>query len=378
MKLICRIFKADPDTREGKVSAVSGLGIVVNVLIAAVKVIIGLLTGSIAIVSEGINNASDALSGVLTLLGSKLSARHPDEKHPFGFGRIEYLASLVIAVLILVSGVESLKSSVDAIFHPGELSVNVLTLVIIAATAVVKFALGVYTEKTGREIGSGALVGVGADSKNDAYISLVTILSSLVFIVFHVSIDAYAGVIMSVIILKVGGEILLDTLSELIGRPGEEKLAQELYKKIRSTPGVINAVDMMLHNYGPDRWSGSVNIEIDHAKTVGEVYEVIHALQLSIMQEYNVVMVFGIYAVDNDSRETAEARAYVAAFVRAKEHVKSYHAVYLEPGTNRFYVDLIVDYKQQDWEGLEAEFKAYIAEKYPEKEVVLTIETEYV
>lgn len=378
MRFLYKLFNADPESREGVVTTVSGLGVIANIFIAAVKVIVGLLTSSVAIISEGINNASDALSAVLTLLGSKLSNRHPDEKHPFGFGRIEYIVSLVIAVVILISGVESLKSSVDAIFHPTDLKINVTTLIIIAATALLKFALGTYTVKMGKQVNSGALIGVGADSRNDAYISLVTIVSALVFLLFGVSIDAYAGIIMSLVILKVGGEILLDTLSELIGRPGKEELASALYKKIRSTPGVINAVDMMLHNYGPDRYSGSVNIEIDHEKTVGEVYEVIHALQLEIMREFNVVMVFGMYAVDNDHEDAKEARAYVAKFVRGRDHVKSYHAIYMEPGTNRFYVDLIVDYKLRDWDGLREEFTGYMKEKYPEKEIVLTLETEYV
>lgn len=378
MGLLYKLFKQDPNSREGVVTTVSGLGVITNILIAAVKVIIGLATSSIAIISEGINNASDALTAILTLFGARLAGKHPDEKHPFGYGRIEYLTSLIIAAIILASGVTMLRDSIELIIHPEEMSVSYMTLVIIACTAVIKFILGVYTAGKGREVDSGALVGVGLDSKNDAFISIITIVSSLIFLIFHFSIDAWAGCIMSLFILKAGLGVLLDTASELIGRPGKSELAATLYKEIRSTPGVINAVDMVLHNYGPDRYSGSVNIEIDHEKTVGEVYEVIHALQLKIMHEHNVVMVFGMYAVDNDHEEVRAVREYVAAFVRSHEHCKSYHALYLEPGTDRIYVDIIVDYALKDWEGLREEFTEYMNKKYPDNEVVLTVETEYV
>ena len=132
MNFVCKLFRQNPDSREGVISATSFLGIAVNLLIAAAKVILGLLSSSIAIVSEGVNNASDALTSVLTLLGTKLAGRHPDKKHPFGYGRIEYLTSLVVAVLILITGFELLTGSIDLILHPAELNISVLALVVFA------------------------------------------------------------------------------------------------------------------------------------------------------------------------------------------------------------------------------------------------------
>ncbi len=378
MNIIYKIFRQDPENREDIISVTSGLGIVVNVVLALAKVLIGVLASSIAIISEGANNAADSLSALLTLVGAKLAQKHPDEKHPFGYGRIEYLVSLIISVLILVTGIEMLISSVKLIRNPEELNISYLALAIVAGSAVVKFILGIYTIKMGKKADSGALIGVGVEGRNDSFASVITIASSLIFLVFHVSVDAYAGILVSLLILKAGLELLRDTVSDLLGRPGEHELAVELYKEIRKTDGIITAADMMLHNYGPDAWSGSVNVEIDHSKTVGELYNFLHELQLRIMHEYKVTMVFGVYAVDYEHPKMKELRRKIGAFIKNHEFIKSYHAVYLSEEDKKLYCDFIVDYKLQDWDALEKEFVKYITGYYPEYEVELTIETEFV
>lgn len=378
MSLIYKLFRQDPEKREDIISMTSGLGIFTNIVMALAKILIGVMASSIAIISEGMNNSADVLSAVITLIGTKLAGKHPDEEHPFGYGRIEYLVSLIISVLILVTGVEMLSSSVKLIFHPEELKISYLALAIVAGSAVVKFALGMYTIKMGKKADSNALIGVGVDSRNDSFASIITIISSLAFLLFHVSLDAYAGILISVLILKAGLELLKDTVSDLLGRPGEHELALELYKEIRGTDGILAAVDMMLHNYGPDAWSGSVNVEIDHKMTVGEIYEFLHALQLRIMHKYNVVMVFGVYAVDNDHAEVKALRKKISAFVKEKENIKSFHAVYMDEKEKKIYCDFIVDYKLKDWDACEKEFLSYLGPEYPAYEIILTIETEFV
>ena len=377
MKFLYKLLKQDPSSREGIISVTSVLGILANLLIAAVKVVIGLLASSIAIMSEGVNNASDALTSVLALIGTKLAGKHPDEKHPFGYGRIEYLTSLVIAVLILVTGVEMLTSSVKLVFAPEEMSISILSLIIIAVSALIKFFLGIYTIRMGKKADSSTLEAVGIDCRNDSFISVITI-SAVIFLVFRLSIDAYVGIFTSLIIIKAGLEVLRDTVGDLLGRPGEKELANKLYKEIRSTDGILNAADMMLHNYGPDAYSGSVNVEIDQSKSVGDVYQFLHELQLRIMHEYHVTMVFGVYAVDNDREYSKELRRTVGQFVTSHEHVKSFHAVYLDPHSDKLYCDLVVDYNLRDWEPLKEEFSAYMKEKCPDKTLELTIETEFV
>ncbi len=378
MAILYKLFHLDTDKREDVVTATSILGIITNLLIAAMKMIVGVIVSSIAIISEGANNASDCATSLLTLVGTKLAGRRPTKKHPFGFGRIEYLTSLIISVLILLTAFELLKSSVELIFHPAEMTTSVVAIVLIAVSAVIKLLLGSYSIKMGKKVESESLVAVGEDSRNDSIISAITIVSVLIFIIFGFSVDAYAGIITSLFVFKAGFEILRETVSHLLGKPEDPQLASTLYKEIRSTKGVINAVDMVLHNYGPDRYHGSVNIEVEHDKTVGEIYEIIHALQLRIMHEYGVVMVFGMYAVDNDQPYVRELRNNVASFVRGYEHVVSYHAVYLNPEKPEIYCDLIVDYDLKDWDKLREDFISFMKEKYPDHETILTIETEYV
>ena len=378
MKLLYKLLRQEPDSREGTVVTVSGLNILVNLIFAAIKVVIGLAVSSIAIVSEGVNNATDSATSLITIVGTKLSAKHPTEKHPFGFGRIEYLTSLLISVLILFTGAELMESSVKLIITPQEMSISYVTMAIIAVSALVKLALGLFTIKEGKRVDSSSLVALGTECRSDSVVSVITLVTALVFLVFHVSLDAYAGIIMSLIVLKAGFEVLKETLSDILGQAGEEELAQELYRIIRAEPLVLNAADMMLHNYGPDAYSGSVNVEIDHSKTVGEVYAALHELQLRIMHEKHITMVFGIYAVDKDHTEIRRLREQVAAFVRQQEHVTSYHALYIHPNGKDIYVDLVVDYALTDWEALRKEFTAYMAECYPDKHLELVIETNYV
>lgn len=229
-------------SRQERIIRTSVVGILVNLLIAAVKIMIGTLASSIAIVSEGINNATDAGSSFLTYIGTKLSGKHPDEKHPFGYGRIEYLTGMVVGVLILYAGLGMLKESVEGILHPSDMNVSILTVLIVAGTAVTKFILGMYTIKVGKSVESEVLLAVGEDGRNDSYFSGLTILSSVIFLFTGFSLDAYAGIVFSFVVIKSGVDTLKNTASDLIGRSGKEELARKLYKEIRATDGVISAI----------------------------------------------------------------------------------------------------------------------------------------
>lgn len=368
----------DIKSRQSVITRTSVIGILANLVIASIKIVIGLLASSIAIVSEGINNATDSASSFMMLVGSKLSSKKPDKNHPFGYGRIEYLTGMIIGVIILMTGISLARESINGILHPSKMSVTVLAIGIIAFSAVAKYILGAYTVKKGKEVNSDALVALGLDSKNDSFISIITIVSSAIFLITGLSLDAYAGLIFSVVVLKAAYETLKNASGDIIGRSGEEELARTLLREIRATDGIISVADMMLHSYGPDSYSGSVNVEIDHKLTIGEAYEFLHDLQLRIMMEYKVVLVFGIYAVDKDSPYMVELRHCIAEYIRAHEHIDSFHAVYLSKDTGRIYVDFIVDYELEDWDAVREDFTQYMHMKYPDNELQLTIETEFV
>lgn len=364
--------------REKAIVSASITGIIVNLLVSAVKVAIGLITSSIAIVSEGANSATDAATSFLAIVGAKLASHHPTAKHPFGFGRIEYLTGLAISALIVTTGFEFFTGSIKRIFTPEDISVSFLSLAIIVLSVLVKLLLGTHLIKVGKNNESDSLVAVGSECKADAFASVITIISILAYILFNVNLDGFAGLITSAIIIKSGVEVLINTLSEILGRKGKKELADKLYKEIRSHDFIYNAADMMLHNYGPSRYSGSVNIEIDHNKTVEEVYSAIHELQLHIMHEYGVTMVFGIYAVDRVSEKSLAMRKIIAEFVRNTPNVVSYHALFVSEKEKRIYCDLVVDYALLDWEGLRESFNKLIEDNYPEYTSELVIETEYV
>ena len=378
MKLLYKILKQNPNTREGITITTSALGIIVNTLLAVIKIIVGLAVGSIAIISEGANNASDSATSLITIVGAKLSSKHPTKKHPFGFGRIEYLTSLLIAILILVTAFELFMGSFKLIFTPIPLSISYITLFIIAISAIVKFVLGTYTIRMGKKVDSQSMIAVGTDCRNDAFISAVTILSALLFLLFEISLDAYAGIVTSLFILKTGYDVLRETVSHLLGKPAGEDLVIKIYDEIKKVPCILGAADLMLHNYGPDSHTGSINLEIDHEKTIGDVYEAVHSLQLHILHEYGIVMVFGMYAVDSDHENVQIMRGKIAEFVDGYEHVIGFHALYLAPGTNEIYCDLVVDFELRDWDTLKKKFTEYMNHLYPNHQLVLTIETNYV
>lgn len=378
MEKIRKYLNFSSAEREDVIASTSFLNIAVNIFVALFKVVVGFLASSIAIISEGVNNATDALNSILTLVGTSLAQRRRDARHPFGYGRVEYLTSMIVSVLILVGGIEVLLDSIRRVFHPEELSISYVSLFVVAVAAVIKYVLGTYTIKRGKQVNSDSLEAIGLDCRNDSFVSVLTIASALIFLLTGRSIDAYAGIFTSCLIIKAGYEIIANTVSEILGQPADRELAAKLYKEIRSTKGVINAVDMILHNYGPDAYTGSVNLEIDHKMTVREAYEFIHALQLRIMYKYNVVLVFGIYAVDKDSKESKKLHKLVATYVRGQEHVSNYHAIYFDKENGRIYCDLVVDYDQEDYDGLIADFRDYLKKSFPDQEIVVNIDTEFV
>lgn len=366
------------ENRNRVIAVTSALGIVLNLIIATVKILAGLAVGSIAVVSEGVNNAADVASSLLAYVGVKLAAKHPTAKHPFGYGRIEYFTSLIIAVLIMLSGFELFKESVELIFRPQELKMSYLVIAIVAVTAVIKLLLGVYTIRTGKRINSDTLVALGVEGRNDSFVSLITIISALVFIISGVSIDAYAGVLISGFILKAGFDVVKGPLSALIGSAGDYELAEKIYNLAKNVKCVENVADMKLHNYGPDKYSGTMNVEIDHAMTVGDVYHELHDLQLRIMHELGVTMVFGVYAVGSDHEEVKAMRREIAEFVKGEQHIKSFHALYFDESDKRIYCDFTVDYDLKDWDSLRIRFEDYIKQLYPSYTLELVIETDFV
>lgn len=364
------------DNREKAIMRTSVLGIVTNIVLAAIKVALGLISGSIAIMSDAINNLTDSSSSLITIVGTKLAVRPPTKKHPFGYGRIEYLTSLIIAMIVMITGFEMAKSALENIIHPKAMDFSTLTIVIIGITIFVKIWLGNHTQKVGRRVDSGALVASGIDAKNDAIVSAVTLSSAIFYIITGISVDAYAGGIISLFVIKTGIDVLRETLSKILGERGDAEIAKSIKEIVNASPIVISAHDLILHNYGPGTYTGSINVEIDHEKYVGDIYPALHHLQAEIFSKVHAYIVFGLYAVDPHSMVARDVTKALSEFVEMEPHCISFHAVTADETENKIFFDLVLDYDCSRPE-MRNRAAAFIKERFPEYHVIVTIDTEF-
>jgi cation diffusion facilitator family transporter len=254
-------------SREKTIIRTSIIGIIANVFLAAFKAVIGIMTHSIAIVLDAVNNISDAGSSLITIVGTKLAGKEPDKKHPFGYGRIEYLSAMIISVIVLYAGITSFVESVKQILHPETPEYNTISLIIVAVAVVVKVLLGRYVKSVGEKVNSDSLINSGEDATLDSIISASTLVAAGFFMIFHISLEAWLGAIISVVIIKSGIEMLRDTISKILGEQNDPELARNIKNTVTSFPDVHGAYDLVLNNYGPDAWNGSIHIEVPYGCT---------------------------------------------------------------------------------------------------------------
>ena len=272
-------------------------GIAVNVLLAAFKAVAGIVSHSIAVVLDAVNNLSDALSSVITIIGTRLAGKRPDKKHPLGHGRIEYLTALLVAAIVLYAGITSLVESIKKIIEPQTPEYTTLSLIIIAVAVPTKILLGRYVKKQGERANSSALIGSGADATFDAILSLSVLICALIFIFFHFSLEAYVGVIIALFIIRAGFEMMRDTLSDILGRRADAAVTKEIKSIIKEEPEVRGAYDLILNNYGPDRNYGSVHIELRDTMTVEELDRLTRRIEESVYRKTGVILTgIGVYA----------------------------------------------------------------------------------
>lgn len=357
-------------TRNAVIIRTSVIGIGANVLLAAFKAVIGAATGSIAIVLDAVNNLSDAASSLITIVGTRLAGRQPDKKHPFGYGRIEYLTAVIISVIVLYAGITSLQSSIKGILHPELPSYTAISLVIVAAAVLVKILLGTYVKKTGQKVNSGSLIASGEDARMDAVISASTLAAAAVFLLTHISLEAWLGAVIAVIIIKSGFGMLRDTISQILGQRADSKLVGEIKKTCCTFPNVYGAYDLVLNDYGPDRYLGSIHLEVPDYLTAEELDVLERKVSAKIFQDYGVLLT-GISVYARNTRDNEEAKLYqnVRRIVTSHDSVLQMHGFFadLEKKTMRF--DMVISFGCKDRAG---EYRAILAEvrsAYPDFKV---------
>ena len=348
--------------RQDKIIKTSIIGIVVNLILVAFKAAVGLLTNSIAITLDAVNNLTDALSSIITIIGTKMAGRAPDKNHPYGYGRVEYFSSVIIATIVLWAGITALTESWPKIFNPDVTSYTTVSLVIIAVAVVVKIALGQYVKKVGENINSQALVASGSDALFDAILSLSTLVAAIISIFWHISLEGILGVIISIVIIKASIDMLRETLDTMIGRRVDSELSKKIKSSICEMPGVYGAYDLSIHNYGPEDMNGSIHIEVDDTLNAVEIQNMCRQIAIRIYEEFSIGLTIGIYA-RND--KYSNIRGELERIVSEYEEVVEIHGFIVYEDQNLITFDLIVDF-DADRQRVKDEILSRIQSKYPE------------
>ena len=369
-------FKMDANERRKKIIGVSIIGIVANLLLGVLKAVLGLLSGSIALISDALNNITDSSSSLITIVGTKLAAKAPDKQHPFGHGRTEYLTSLLIGGIVFLTGFQSLISSVKAVFNKEDISTDITTVIIIIATIAAKVLLGTFTENSGKKLNSTALIASGADAKNDAVVSVVTLISSILYMFAKISVDGIAGVIISVFILKTAYEVLSDTIKKLLGERVDGEMVRGIKDIVRNTEGVINCFDLILNDYGPDFYTGSINVEIEDDRSIGEMYPILHEAQTKIYNKYNVFLVFGFYSVDVDDERYIKIKSLLKNYKENERHIINYHGIVIDEKDKTIYCDITRDFDITSETVIE-NVNRILKEEFSEYNIHVNIDTEF-
>ena len=346
------------------------IGILANLGLVVVKAIVGFIAGSVAIIMDAVNNLSDALSSVITIVGTKLSQKKPDAKHPYGYGRIEYLTSLIISVIILIAGstaiVESVLAIIDSITKGTLPTFEIWSVILIGIAVLVKFFLGLYFRHMGKKLNSEALKGSGIDALFDALLSFATLVSIVVAIIWKVNIEGYVGIIIGLFMIKSGIDVLKTSLSSIVGERTSKETAEAIKKFVCSNHEVKGAYDLIINNYGPERGIGSVHIEVDDDLTAKDIHPLTRKISAQVYQEFGIILTIGIYATNSSDKAVNEIREAIRKEIFSHPTIKQMHGFYVDQETKTISFDVIVDFKDKNSSNLIKEIHDKLTGQFPD------------
>lgn len=337
-KLLIRIFVKDhentddPRVREryGKFAGV--VGIVSNLILCIMKILIGLVSRSIAIIADGINNLADASSSIITLVGFKLASQPEDEDHPYGHARIEYLTGLFISIVIIVIGLQLLRTSIDKILHPESLEFSCLTIIILVAAILIKLWQSLFNRSIGRKIRSVTLMATAADSRNDVISTSAVLISVIVGKFTGIQIDGYMGCLVALFIIWSGIQLVRETTSPLLGEAPDQELVDSIAEIVKKEPGVLGIHDLMVHNYGPGKIFASMHIEVDADGDLMESHDMIDNIEKRIKDELHVEFVVHMDPVKTDDPLITKMKKIIADALLPLDGVDNIHDFRIVPG----------------------------------------------
>ena len=365
-------------SRDSIIIRTSVIGILANIALAAFKAVVGLSSNSIAIVMDAVNNLSDAASSVITIVGTKLAGREPDKKHPFGYGRIEYLSATIISLLVLYAGITAFTESVKKIIHPDTPDYGAAALIIVAAAVVVKLLLGRYVKGIGEKVNSDSLKGSGEDATLDSVISASTLVAAAIYLFFHVSLEAWLGAVIAVVIIKSGVEMLRDTLSKILGERVDAQFAADMKATIRNNPEVRGAYDLILHDYGPDLYNGSVHIEVPDTMTADELDRLNRKITREVYDKHGVALTaISVYSYNTKDPEAAEVRNRVSKIVTADPYVREMHGFYMDKIEKRMRFDVVVSFDAEDRNKVYREVCEKVQKEFPDYKLLIAMDADF-
>ncbi len=373
IRILTKIFLKDIDTKEtlqmrAGYSIFAGvLGIICNIVLFAIKALVGASMSSIAIISDAFNNLSDMGTSVISIAGAKLSTKKPDKEHPFGHGRIEYVFSLIVSFMIMLVGFELLKTSVVKIFVPDNIVLNPVLMIILCISVPIKLWMYSYNKYLGKKINSGVLLATSKDSVNDAIATSAVIVSTALGNLFGLPwLDGMVGTAVSIVIMYSGIKIMLDTIGILLGTPPEKEIVLAIRDCVLKTPGVVGIHDLIVHDYGPGRRIASLHVEVPDNCNVVKMHEEIDDLEKQIEADLGILTVVHMDPISANCEKTALARDVVKKIVKGIDERMNIHDFRMTDGESTinliFDIEVPLDFDEID------EAKKFICEKIKEKD----------
>lgn len=365
-------------SRKQVIVRTSIIGIVANVFLAAFKAAIGFMSNSIAIMLDAVNNISDAASSLITIVGTKLAAKEPNKEHPFGYGRIEYMTAISISILVFYAGITSLTESVKQIINPETPDYSTVSLVIVAVAVIVKIVLGQYVKRVGEQVNSDALVNSGEDARLDSVISASTLVAAGIFLMFGVAVEAWLGAIISLVIIKAGVDMLRETVSKILGERNDLELTKSIKETVKSFPGVRGAYDLILNNYGPDAWHGSVHIEVPDTYGASQIDKLSREIIVEVKHKHNVLLTaIGVYSYNTQDEEILKIENKLRDIVFANQFVRQIHGFYVVPKNKTMRFDLVISFEAEDRNAVFREVVDLVQKEFSDYELQAVIDTDF-
>ncbi|MBE6544023.1 MAG: cation diffusion facilitator family transporter [Ruminococcaceae bacterium] len=373
---------SDPKVRTayGKLAGVTC--IFANVILFIIKLIAGTLLGgiSVSIIADAVNNLSDASSGLISLMGFRLSERPADREHPYGHGRYEYISGLFVAVFILVIGVELAKSGIERIFSPEKNELSYITIGILTVSIIIKLWLAVFNRKIGKLISSGTLIATAADSRNDVISTLSVLVCTVLSAVLSFDLDGYAALALSLFILYSGFGLVKEAIAPLLGKAPDSEFVKQIQEKILSYPHVLGIHDMMIHDYGPGRLFGSVHVEMSSELDIFLGHNIIDEIEREIYRDFNLTISIHYDPVATNDERIPELKGFISEKIHAVEPNLSIHDLRIVAGplhTNVIFDCVIPCEKKINRSELKKSLSDAVSESYPNYYCVINFETDY-